>query len=293
MGANRRGAAVRRAVVMPPPREAKTGRRICAWLCALCASAAAAEGAPTDALAPGERGIVVSALDGDTLALASGLEVRLAGMQAPKSAPGKRGDEAALADEARSALAALAGGRMIALYHGSARRDRYRRAVAHAVRGDGLWLQGAMLRAGLARVRTLADNRALATEMYAAEQAARAARRGIWSHPCYRVRAPDDLDDAIDGFRIVEGRTVAAARSRGGRIYLNFGEDWRSDFTVVIARRNRNAFESAWAEAGLASVSALIGRRIRVRGWLRAENGPLIEADHPERIELLDAPGNE
>lgn len=275
-------------------REARTGRRIRAWLCALCAAAAApAAGAPTDALAPGERGIVVSALDGDTLALASGLEVRLAGVQAPKRAPGQRGTEAALAEEARGALSALAGGRTVTLRYGGARRDRYGRAVAHPVRDDGLWLQGAMLRAGLARVRTLADNRALATEMYAAERAARAARRGIWSHPRYRVRAPDDLDDAIDSFRIVEGRTVAATRSRGGRIYLNFGDDRRSDFTVAIARSDRELFESAWAEAGFAPVSALAGRRIRVRGWLRADNGPLIEADHPEQIELLDAPDGE
>ena len=30
------------------------------------------------------------------------------------------------------------------------------------------------------------------------------------------------------------------------------------------------------------------GKRIRVRGWLRSYNGPVIDVTHPEQIELLD-----
>jgi len=29
------------------------------------------------------------------------------------------------------------------------------------------------------------------------------------------------------------------------------------------------------------------GRRVRVRGWLRKYNGPMIDASHPEQIEVL------
>jgi hypothetical protein len=34
--------------------------------------------------------------------------------------------------------------------------------------------------------------------------------------------------------------------------------------------------------------TSLAGRLLRVRGWLREWNGPMIEATHPEQIELLD-----
>lgn len=267
-------------------------RSVRAWLCALCAAAGPAAGAPPDALEAGEHGVVATVVDGDTVVLTSGLAVRLVGLQAPKLAFGRRGfEDWPLAGESRDALAAFAGGRAVTLRYGGARRDRYRRALAHLVRGDGLWIQGAMLRAGMARVYTFADNRALAAEMYAAERAARAAGRGIWSHPRYRVRAPGELDDAIGSFQVVEGRVLAAEIVRSGRLYVNFGEDWRSDFTIAVAPRDRKRFEAAWAGAGLAPVSALAGRRIRVRGWLRARNGPLVEADHPEQIELADPPG--
>ena len=70
------------------------------------------------------------------------------------------------------------------------------------------------------------------------------------------------------------------------RLYLNFAGDWRSDFTVSIARKDAAAF----ATAGL-DPPTLAGKRLRVRGWLAWRNGPMIEATHPDQIELLPAMG--
>jgi hypothetical protein len=67
-----------------------------------------------------------------------------------------------------------------------------------------------------------------------------------------------------------------------GRVYLNFASDWRSDFTISIERKDVAAFVSAGLDP-----MALAGKRVRVRGWLAWRNGPMIEATHPEQIELL------
>ncbi|HET9937017.1 MAG TPA: hypothetical protein VFQ29_11255 [Methyloceanibacter sp.] len=67
-----------------------------------------------------------------------------------------------------------------------------------------------------------------------------------------------------------------------GRLYLNFAGDWRSDFTISIARKDTAAF----AAAGL-DPPALAGKRVRV-AW---RNGPMIEATHPDQIELLAEAG--
>ena len=44
-------------------------------------------------------------------------------------------------------------------------------------------------------------------------------------------------------------------------------------------------------QASLNSISShpvsLQGKRIRVRGWLKSFNGPMINATHPEQIEVL------
>ena len=264
------------------------------WTSAVAAALAAllpafvAGAAPTDGLDPGEHGRVAEVVDGDTVVLDGGPSVRLVGLQAPKLALGRPGvEDWPMSGEARDALDALVFDREVTLHYGGARRDRHGRALAHLVRaGDGLWVQRAMIEAGMARVYGFADNRALLPELLAAERAARAAGLGIWRHPRYRIRGAAGLDDAIGGFHIVEGAVHDAAIVRG-RVFLNFGADWRTDFTVTIARSDRRTFESVFAAAGVGDLTALTGRRVRARGWLRERNGPQIVATHPEQIELL------
>ena len=66
------------------------------------------------------------------------------------------------------------------------------------------------------------------------------------------------------------------------RIYLNFGADFRTDFTVSIDRRDWRTFDRAGVDP-----LALEGAKIEVRGWLVSRNGPMIEVTHPEQIEPI------
>lgn len=231
---------------------------------------------------------VAEVIDGDTVLLAAALdgarEVRLVGIQAPKLPLGRtRFRTWPLAGEAQAALAGLARDRTVSLAFTGRDRDRHGRLLAHLERDDGLWLQGEMLRLGLARVYTFADNRARAAEMLAIERAARAAGVGIWRDAFYRIRSADAVADGDVGtFQLVEG-TIAAAQRVKSRIYLNFGADWRTDLTAVIEARAVPVFSAAGFDP-LASD----GARVRVRGWLETYNGPLIELSHPEQIEVLE-----
>ena len=225
---------------------------------------------------------VTEVVDGDTLTLDDGREVRLVGLMAPKLSLGRaRVPTEPLAEDARSALAALTLGQPVTLWFGGAREDRYGRHLAHLHLAADRWVQGEMLRNGWARVYSFADNRARVADMLALEAAARAARRGIWRLNAYRVLGVDDLADRAGTYQIVEGRVAAADEVRG-RTYLNFGADWRRDFTVSIAAADRRRF------AGQAP-QALAGRLLRVRGWIGSRNGPEIVVTHPEQIELLES----
>ncbi len=228
-------------------------------------------------------GTVAAVSDGDTVTLADGREVRLVGIQAPKLPLGRPNFKAwPLADEAKTALEAIALGRTVTLGFGGARSDRHGRVLAHLFVDDKLWVQGELLKRGLARVYTFADNRAAVPAMLALEREARQAGRAIWRHPFYRVRTAAEAERHLDGFELVEGRVLAAARV-GARTYLNFGADFKTDFTVAIAAADRKSFLAA----GLDPL-VLKDRRVRVRGWIKSLNGPMIEATHPEQIELLD-----
>ena len=117
------------------------------------------------------------------------------------------------------------------------------------------------------------------------EAAARKAGRGLWAVSAYRVRDAADAEDLgrlVHSYQLVEG-SVAAVGKGGGRVYLNFGADWRKDFTVSIERKDVATF----ADAGV-DLKGLAGKHIRARGWLQWRGGPEIRATHSEQIEVLE-----
>jgi hypothetical protein len=210
---------------------------------------------------------VTSVPNAGTVVLRDGGPVELAGIEpAPSPAAAK-------------ALTALALGKEVVVE--PVMTDRHRRVHAHLRLADGLWLQGEMLRRGLARVRTTPDDCVLAAEMLAIEAEARSAGRGAWPHPSWTVRTPETAPRFVDSFQLVEARVAAAKRVRN-QVFLNFGPDRKTDFTVRIGAPALKL----WRAAGLDPLT-LEGAHIRVRGWLRSWDGPLIDVTHPEQVERL------
>ncbi len=247
----------------------------------LCAPAGAA---PLPAgLGPTEPALVAEVIDGDTLRLADGRTVRLAAIRAPKQPPDRRAARLShdIADAARAALAALIDRRTVGLAHEAVREDRYGRLVAHVVDADGRWIQAELVASGFARVDgTVEDRRAVAL-LLGHESAARAARRGLWRLAAYRVVRAEETARLVDSFQIVEG-AVRRVDRKGSRIWLDFGDDWRRDFSVLVPAPVARMF----ARDGLDPVPPA-GTMVRVRGWIEWHNGPLIELEFPEQIEVI------
>ncbi len=249
-------------------------------------SVGAAAPAPTATLPRGLKPLgdaaVVSVVDGDTVILNDRRQVRLVGTQAPKLPLGRKNFKAwPLGEESKAALEKLVTKKTVSLRSGGAAQDRHGRVLAHLVRDDGLWIQGEMLRQGWSRVYSFPDNRAAVAEMLALEQDARAAKRGIWRHPFYAIRSPDTVKDRVGEFEIVEGRVIDAALVKN-RVYLNFGQDWRTDFTIKIEPQARRALEKRSINP-----TQFKGKSVRVRGWIKWENGPMIVVNHGEQLETL------
>jgi endonuclease YncB( thermonuclease family) len=102
-------------------------------------------------LSAGEQGRVARVLDGDALALDTGLRVRLVEIEAPAPGYDGRADEP-WAAEARSLLETAATGRQAQLWCGGLSRDSYDRALAHVIvrneTGGEVWLNGMVVRQG-------------------------------------------------------------------------------------------------------------------------------------------------
>lgn len=223
------------------------------------------------------EGRVSHVFDGDTVRMADGERVRLVGVQAPEL------PDDPWARQAKAGLEALVLDRVVTLWGGTTTRDRHGRTLAHIVRsGDGLWIQGELLVRGLARAYVFRDNRMGADALLAWEEAARKERRGLWTHPDYTIVPADKAESVLRSFAIIEGRVLDVAVVRG-RTYLNFGANWRTDFTIRVERPARRLFDAEGLD-----LDGIERSLIRVRGWVRWENGPLIEASHPEQIEILE-----
>jgi micrococcal nuclease len=252
-------------------------------VCAAPAWAAQPVGEPTSReLAKGSSARVVEVIDGDTVVLDDGKEVRLVGIQAPKL-PFNRPNfkEWPLAREAKEELEKLVLNQRVTLSYGGERTDRHGRTLAHLHTDDGTWAQGEMLNRGLARVYTFADNRAAASDLLAREAAAREAKRGIWALDYYRVQDADGKVGPSDTYQLVEG-TVKKVADVQGRFFLNFGSDHKKDFTGAISPKDARSF----ASAGL-DIKSLEGKKVRLRGWIYERNGPAMDLTHPEQIESL------
>lgn len=111
-------------------------------------------------------------LDGDSVMLVDGREVRYLGINTPEAGE-------PLSEESRAFNRRLVEGKPVRLVRGSRRPDRYGRLLAYVYVG-ATFVNAELVRAGLAHLllfRRIAEERTLR----AAENQARAARRGLWA----------------------------------------------------------------------------------------------------------------
>ncbi|MEA1649248.1 thermonuclease family protein [Nitrospirillum sp. BR 11164] len=254
----------------------------------------------THGLVRAGSGVVIGVLSGDTVTLRDGRVVRLAGILAPKTGVSKAPrtahvegsqDEIAgraawpLAEESRHALEALVLNRTVSLMLGGVDHDRYGRVLAHLMVRDGrrlVWVQDALLRRGWVELAPHPDAPKGLAALRRAEDHARDGQLGLWADGFYAVRDPDTVFRAQGRYAVVTGRVLDAADARD-RVYLNFGADRRTDFTVEIDRRDMAAFRARHLDP-----LDLKDRAVEVRGWVEEHNGPMIRVTNPDQIITTD-----
>jgi micrococcal nuclease len=243
-------------------------RRVLAALLVLFALPAFADPAFTD----GGAVEVARVVDGETLALADGRSLRLVDIDVPA-----RG---AIAAQAKAALTALIDGQVLAIKFAGAAKDRQGRVLAELYAGE-VWIQGELLRRGLARVAGTADNRIGLPEMLSIERQARRYRRGLWADADYAVVPAAEASRRASSVALVSGK-VAGAVSNAAGVVLYFGADAHNGlvltFTPDVVRLCR--------DAGL-DPAALTGQTLLTRGYVDGTRRPTIAITFPEQIEVL------
>ncbi len=209
------------------------------------------------------------AVSGDEIALRDGRVLRLAGIKS-------------FTPDAQEFLQSHLAGRDLVLQNPVI--DRYGRVFAVAIiMGETQNIEQDMLQQGLAFVYLASGDDAHLDSWMMAELAARMAGRGAW--PQHADIASDDAEknaDTLYGSYVFVSGVVTKAERVKNKVYLDFGADWRTDFTIAIAAHDLRAFRDANKDP-----LDMGGKRVRVRGWVKRDFGPMITATDPRQVEII------
>lgn len=131
---------------------------------------------------------------------------------------------------------------------------------------------------------------ACAAPLLQAEADARRAHRGLWAAPGAISPAGDEeeMGRRRGLYTVTEGRILAVGVRRE-RTYLNFGETWRRDFTLMVPTRDFAIIFGHGQDPAM-----LRGAWVRARGVVREQGGPAIMIRSQADIERLsDRTGSE
>ncbi|OIQ02804.1 MAG: hypothetical protein AUK36_05240 [Zetaproteobacteria bacterium CG2_30_59_37] len=211
-------------------------------------------------------------LDGDTFVGNMGEHIRLLGINTPEIAH-EASPAQPMGDEATQALTKLIAGKSVRLDFDKQRKDDYGRTLAQLYLRDGTWVNGEMVRLGMAHVYTFTPNLRWAAPLTLLEAGARQRQTGIWSTERFSMLDADDVASGNLGqFRVVQGRVGEIARD---------GFSFRmGHLKVSIPRKYRRYFGH--------SRVAHKGDRVVIHGVVRASSSGLYIALHsPSDVEKI------
>ncbi len=249
-----------------------------------------------------ETATVERAIDGDTLVLTDGQRVRLDAVNAleimrkpadlakclPSLRTGGRADygcDLTLARAAQHELQQLTAGKIVKLRINPQRRDdRYGRLLAQVLvtgsDGKVISVTERLLADGLVHVYPLSGREIGTSDLLPIEARAREQKLGIWQLPDLRPTPPEQAQTRFGHYALIEGKVLSAHRTKTA-IQLNFGPEYRTDFTVQVDKRDWSKFRSV-------DFRALQGKRILVRGYLYEDNGPAMRLTNDGQIAVKE-----
>ena len=219
--------------------------------------------------------------DGDTVWLDDGAKVRIIGLNAPELAREDQPGEP-FAERARDALRRLLTGK-VGVEYDEERKDRYGRVLAHVYSESLVNVAARIIEDGLAYAVTFPPNLKHRRCYRKAEQAARAAGAGIWSHRYFAPIAAAQVNRG--GFMRVKG-CVKSTRNTRKTTYLKL----TSGFRLKVSRADFNDVLAPFTRGSSPDFS---GACLIVRGWVyndKRSKFRTLTIRHSDNVETVSHP---
>jgi micrococcal nuclease len=227
---------------------------------------------------------VVDVIDGDTIRLSGGSLLRYIGLDTPEIRTKEDGrfvyNPQPFALEAKDYNRRLIEGKSVRIEFDIEKKDKYGRLLGYCFVGD-TFVNAELIKEGFAVLYTFPPNVKYVDRFVSLQAEARKKEKGLWGS--YVVISPSQTKNYIGEIRTVKGRVLSTFKS-AKCIFLNFGSDYKTDFTVAIFNNTLSSFENQ----GIHPESFYRGKIVEVSGRIREYNGPEIIVNSPFEIEVIN-----
>jgi len=213
---------------------------------------------------------VIRVIDGDTIEISGGDRVRLLGIDAPE-----KGDPVSAV--AADMLARLTASGPVTL-EVCEDRDLYGRLLATVRVGESN-INSTLLREGMALPMLIPPcGRPVAKDVLEASAQGALTGKGIYALKEYGIVSHLEARAHIGEYSVIKGRILNLYKGNKA-LHLNFGADWKTDFTAVLFRDGQQRYR----DLGL-DPADLVGLEVLVIGKVKRYNGAEIIVRGPDQI---------
>jgi len=228
---------------------------------------------------------VVEVIDGDTVKLSNGRLLRYIGLDTPEVRIRDKGGDfkyrpQPFSLEAKEFNRKLVEGKNIRVEFDIEKTDRYGRLLGYCFL-DKTFVNAELIEQGYAVLYTYPPNVKYVELLVASQKKARERKKGLWGS--FPVIDHTQANSYINQIRSVEGVVLDSYKS-AKCVFLNFGQNYKNDFSVIIFDNVLNTFK----QKGIDPLNFYNGKKIRVNGKIREYNGPEIIINSPYEIEVLE-----
>ncbi len=227
---------------------------------------------------------VTEVIDGDTIKLSNGRLLRYIGLDTPEVRVKEKGKfiykPQPFALEAKKYNAALVEGKAVRVEFDVDKEDKYGRLLGYCFVED-TFVNARLIAEGYAVLYTYPPNVKHVDLFVKLQKEAREKQKGLWGS--YAVIDHTRAGRYLNQIRTVRGRVVSTYKS-AKCVFLNFGRDYKTDFTVVIFNNSLGAFY----KAGIDPVDFYRDKKVEVSGRIREYNGPEIIVNAPAELDIID-----
>jgi len=226
---------------------------------------------------------VTKVIDGDTVKLENGQFLRYIGIDTPEIEIKKNSQfvyqPQLFSLPAKEFNKKLVEGKLVRIEFDVEKVDSYGRLLGYCFVGD-TFVNAELLKKGYAILYTRPPNIKYVDLFVKLQKEAREKKKGIWG--ALKPISSDEAYKFIHQIKTVRGKVVDTYQSKRC-IFLNFGKDYTTDFTVVIFKDSWKYFK----ERNINPLTFYKGKLIEVTGKLREYNGPEIIVHFPEEINIV------